>query len=134
MRCIVELHAARSRWDPPLLRVVVHGAPHRRQHYQVISRYRDELVRAAWKAKIIVPIRYKVNFKALFVDPCSPDYDNLFMALCRAMDGSSHTVTTLLDDDGLIYSVKGLDIFYPNDPVKADRPIRINETRHFMVA
>jgi hypothetical protein len=121
MRCIVEFH---GQMHPPLLRLYVHGAPHRRQHVAVIHRYRDELVAAGRAAGLVLPIRHEIDLKVTFINPCSPDLDNLIVALYRAMDGTSHAAPTLLDDDGLIQDVR-MGKFFPNEVTKADRPMRL---------
>ncbi len=87
MRCIVEYKADHY---PPLLRLYIHGAPHRRQHVKVIHRYRDELVAAGRAAGLRLPIRDPIDLTVTFINPCSPDLDNLITALYRAVDGTSH--------------------------------------------
>lgn len=110
MRAIVECVSGGAL---PLLRMFIHGAPHRRQHIRVIQSYRDELVAAAIAAGIGVPIDEPVDLRATFINPCSTDLDNLYVALCRALDGKAHSKPTVLADDGLIQSAM-LDKFYPN--------------------
>ena len=122
MRCIVEY--IRRPGAMPLLRLYVHGAPHRRQHTAVIERYRDELVAAARAAGIPVPIDHRVALWVLFVNPCSPDYDNILTGLFRAMDGKAHRKPTLLKDDGLVALIDRLAVFYPNEATNADRQLR----------
>lgn len=111
MRTIVEFVERGD--DLPLLRFYVHHAPHRRQHHRVIAMYRDELVTAAKAAKIEIPIRRPIAVSVLFIDPSSPDLDNLLMALFRALDGTSHSKPTVLQDDGLIFSLEKVAKFYP---------------------
>ncbi len=120
MRCIVEYH---EREHPPLLRLYIHGAPHRRQHFQVIQRYRDELVAAGRAAGLRLPIVDPIDLRVTFINPCSPDLENLLTALYRALAGTSHEAPTLLEDDSLIQSVS-MGKFYPNESTKADRPSR----------
>lgn len=120
MRCIVEYDQSRY---PPLLRLYVHGAPHRRQHYRVIQKYRDELVAAGRAAGVRLPIMDPIDLAVTFINPCSPDLDNLITALYRAVDGTSHDKPTLLEDDSLIHGVT-MGKFYPNESTKADRPNR----------
>jgi Holliday junction resolvase RusA-like endonuclease len=119
MRCIVEFH---EQMHPPLLRLYIHGAPHRRQHTAVIQRYRDELVAAGRAAGLRLPIRIPIDLRVTFINPCSPDLDNLIVALYRAMDGASHASPTLIEDDGLIQDVS-MGKFFPHEVTKADRPI-----------
>ena len=122
MRCIAEY--VRRADDMPLLRLYIHGAPHRRQHQAVLEDYRAELLAAAKAAKIPTPIDHRIALWVLFVDPCSPDYDNLLTALMQAMDGKAHRKPTVLRSDGLIGLVDRLGVFYPNGPTKADRQQR----------
>ena len=122
MRCIAEL--VRRADDIPLLRLYVHGAPHRRQHTAVIERYRIELLAAAKSAGIPTPIKHRVALWALFVDPCSSDLDNLLMALFQAMDGKAHRKPTLLENDSLVTLVDRRAVFYPNEATNADRQMR----------
>ena len=121
MRCIVEYHPSTH---PPLLRLYIHGAPHRRQHIATIARYRGELVAAGWAAGLELPIAHPIDLRVTFINPCSPDLDNLITALFRAMDGTSHARPTLLSDDGLVENVS-MGKFYPNEATKADRPVRM---------
>ena len=121
MRCIVEYHEHRH---PPLLRLYIHGAPHRRQHIAVIHKYRDELVAAGRAAGLRLPIWHIIDLRVTFINPCSPDLDNLIVALYRAMDGASHNAPTILVDDGLINDVQ-MGKYYPNEITKADRPSRM---------
>lgn len=86
MRVVAKLDKAKQ---PPLLKLSIFGAPHRRQHYQVLQQYRVELRRALHEIKISTPIDFTVDLWLLFVDPSSPDYDNLLTALYRAMDAKS---------------------------------------------
>ena len=123
MRCIAEY--VRRADDVPLLRLYVHGAPHRRQHPAVLDRYRLELLAAAKAAGISTPIDHRIALWVLFVDPCSPDFDNLLTATMQAMDGKAHyRKPTLLKDDGLIAMIDRLGVFYPNDATNADRQMR----------
>lgn len=122
MRVIIEL--VRRQDDLPLLRMYVHGAPHRRQHVAVIQKYREEIVAAAKAAGIHVPITYSVALWVLFVDPCSPDYDNLLAATYQALDGSTLKGPALLSDDGLIEVVERLARYFPNAETKADAQVR----------
>ncbi len=116
MRIIAEYHPD----DEPLprLRLYIHGAPHYRQHYKVIQRYREELMDAAKASKIKTPITVPIDLWVLFADPCSPDILNLGMALTAAMDG------TFVHDDSLIAWVSGMGSYYPNRATRADHPFR----------
>ena len=117
MRTIIEFIERPG--DLPLLRLYVHGAPHRRQHREVISRYRKELVEAAKAAKIKIPITTPIAVSVLFIDPTSGDLDNLITALWRAIDGKASSGLTVLSDDELIFSIERTAKFYP-----AGNPVR----------
>ena len=131
MRVIVELVQRAD--DLPLLRMYVHGAPHRRQHVAVIQRYREEIVAAARAAAITVPINHPVALWILFVDPCSPDFDNLLAATYQALDGSTLKGPALLADDGLVEVVERLARYFPNPVNKSDAQVR-KAQRHRRVA
>lgn len=109
MRVIAKLDGSKY---PALLVLVIHGAPHRRMHIRIIQAYRDEIRKACEAAGIVTPIDTTVDLKVHFIDPCSPDYDNLLTALYQAMDGATLKPPGILTDDSLIGEVKGLTKFY----------------------
>lgn len=109
MRVIAKLDGTRA---PALLVLIVHGAPHRRMHVRVIQEYRKELLRACAAAGIGTPIDTTIDLQVFFVDPCSPDLDNLLVALYQAMDGATLIPPAVLADDGLIGAIRGLTKFY----------------------
>lgn len=111
LRTIVEYVEREN--DLPLLRFYIHNAPHRRQHHRSIAVYRDELVAAAKASNIAIPITVPIAVSALFINPLSPDVDNLVCALWRALDGTSHSKPTVLKDDGLIHAIERTAKFYP---------------------
>jgi Holliday junction resolvase RusA-like endonuclease len=96
-----------------LLRVYVHGAPHRRQHREVLRRYREEIARAAEAAGIVGQIAHNVTLSATFVDPTGPDLDNLVMALFQALDGKCGKGPALLRDDRQIVFIEKTGILLP---------------------
>lgn len=100
MRVIAKMDNTKQ---PPLLQMSIHGAPHRRQHHQVLQQYRMELKRALREEKITTPINYTVDLWLLFVDPSSPDYDNLLTALFRAMDAKSLKGPGVLRGDSYLH-------------------------------
>lgn len=106
MRIIVE--RVTQRLLAPLLRLSIHDAPHRRMHIKVIQRYRDELRKAFHAAEILTPIDYPVELSVLFVNPCSPDLDNLLTALYQAMDGATLKPPGILVDDRLVQVIRHL--------------------------
>ena|SRR5271168_756624 len=103
VRCIIEYNAAP---DPPLLRLFIHGAPHRRVHQAVLRQYRKELWEAAKSANVSLPIRHHVELTVTFTNPTGPDLDNLLTALFQALDGKCGKGPTILTDDRLICFVK----------------------------
>ncbi len=87
---------------PPLLQLHIHDAPHRRMHVATIQKYRDEIKKACLAAGIGIPISEPVDLSVLFVNPASPDLDNLLTALYQALDGATLKGCGVLADDGLI--------------------------------
>lgn len=110
MRCIMEMDRSRP---TPRLRLYIHDAPHRRQHVQTIQRYRAVLVDGARAADIKIPIDYPLELSALFVNPCSPDLDNLIAALWRALDGKTLRPPAVLTDDRLIVFIRDIGTYFP---------------------
>ena len=108
MRVIIQyLHPDR------LLRVYVHGAPHRRQHREVLRRYREEIWRAAEAAGIADQIAHPITLSATFIDPTGPDLDNLVTALFQALDGKCGKGPALLRDDRQIVFIEKTGILFP---------------------
>lgn len=110
MRCIVQYFPA---LHPPLLQMSIHHAPHRRMHVATIQRYRDDLQKAFNAAGISTPIDHPIDLSVLFVDPSSPDLDNLLTALYQALDGNTLRPPGILKDDGLISKVT-VSKYFPN--------------------
>lgn len=102
MRCIVEYRKPIKKDDLPVLRLFIHGAPHRRIHRAVLVQYRKELYDAAKAAKIVMPIKYDVEVVVTFINPCGPDLGNLYLALEQALDGKCGKGPTVLEDDSLV--------------------------------
>lgn len=90
----------------PILRLTIHGAPHRREHIATIKAYRTALLIAARSIGVLFPIDYPIDLYVLMVNPTSPDNDNLLMALYRAMDGATLGRESVLVDDSLIQEVR----------------------------
>jgi hypothetical protein len=99
---------------PATLIFIIHGAPHRRMHVKMIQAYRDEIRSACDAAGIRTPIDTTVDLKVHFIDPCSPDYDNLLAALYQAMDGATLKPPGILVDDKLIGTIRQLSRFSTN--------------------
>ncbi len=96
----------------PLLRMYIHDAPHRRQHRQMIKRYREVLRRAFHKAGLITPYDGLIDLSLVFINPTSPDYDNLLTALYQALDGKALGGNGVLTDDENIWTIHGLRKLY----------------------
>jgi Holliday junction resolvase RusA-like endonuclease len=114
MQCVVKYFAKEH---PPLLQLSIHDAPHRRMHVATIQRYRDELKQACSVAGIPIPISEPIDLSVIFVNPSSPDLDNLLTALYQALDGKTLKGSSVLTDDGLV-SKATVSKFYPGPPKK----------------
>jgi Holliday junction resolvase RusA-like endonuclease len=101
MRCIAQYNMTSY---PPVLTFYVHGAPHRRVHVALIKSYRAALIEACKHIGLAAPIDHPIDLVVVFIDPTSPDLDNLLTALYRALDGK--TRRGVLVDDSLVHSVK----------------------------
>lgn len=99
--------------DPePVLRFYIHGAPHRRfldKHPSVVKAYRGMLREACNLNKVPIPISRPIMLSVHFINPTSPDLDNLILALCRALDGRSRA--GVVTDDDLIHSIQADKLF-----------------------
>lgn len=82
-----------------LMTFFIHHAPHRRAHRKVLAQYREVLWRAAGEAGITHTMTHDIGVSVLFVNPTSPDYDNLITALWQALDGKTGKGPTILADD-----------------------------------
>jgi Holliday junction resolvase RusA-like endonuclease len=80
-------------------------------HIAVIQKYRETLKSAAEKIGLKTPIQHPLDLYVCFINPSSPDLDNLLMALYQALDGKTLRKPALLDDDGLICKVEMMKIF-----------------------
>jgi hypothetical protein len=125
MKCILEID---NEPFPALLKLFIFGAPHVRQMDQtpsgiwLLQTYRSELIASAKKIQLKTPIDYPIDLYALFIDPTTPDLDNLIMALYQAMDAKAFKGPSLLSDDGMIQKVT-MSKFYPNGPVKNENRV-----------
>jgi hypothetical protein len=109
MRCIAEYDPAPH---PPLLRFYIHGAPHRRVHKATLMEYRVAIWEAAGEAGIRQTIAHPIELSVTFINPTSPDLDNLLTALFQALDGKTGRGPTVLVDDKLISYVK-MGLMFP---------------------
>lgn len=96
----------------PLLRMFIHNAPHRRQHRQVIRQYREVLREAFEAIGMKTPYPGLIDLSLIFVNPTSPDYDNLLTALFQALDGRALGCKGILKDDSQIYTIQGMRKLY----------------------
>jgi hypothetical protein len=106
-------HTRKANQATPLLRFYIHGAPHRRIHEAVLQQYCNALWEAGREARIPAPIRNNIELSATFINPTSPDLDNLLTALFRALDGKCGQGPTLLADDRQIVFVQGFGFDVP---------------------
>jgi hypothetical protein len=109
MRVIAEYN---TKPTTPLLRFYIHGAPHRRIHQAVLRQYRKAIWEAGKASKIAPPIKNDVELSALFINPTSPDLDNLTVALFQALDGKCGQGPTLFDDDRRIVLLNKIGILF----------------------
>lgn len=109
MRAIVSID---GKTVPATLNIILHGAPHRRMHIRMIQQLREEIRRACDAAGIPTPIDTTVDLSVLWIDPTSPDYDNLLMALYQAMDGATLKGPGILTDDSNIGTIKRLAKYF----------------------
>lgn len=96
---------------PPIISLIIYDAPHRRMHRAVITQYREFLRQALLDAGVGMPINYPIDLQVNFVNPSSPDLDNLLMALFQAVDGKTLKGNGILEDDGLIQKVTMVKFF-----------------------
>jgi Holliday junction resolvase RusA-like endonuclease len=104
MKVIAKYHAL---YDPPLLQLWIHDAPHRRMHIKTIQQYRKFLYEAVRHTSIgnKMPIDFPIELDVLFVNPSSPDIGNIYLALEQAMDNTTLTKPGIVMDDGLIQKI-----------------------------
>ncbi len=100
-----------------MLTMFIHDAPHRRMHVRVIQQYREFIRDACTNAGITMPIGEPMDLSLMFVNPASPDLDNLLTALYQALDGATLKGGGIVEDDGLIQKVI-MSKYYPGKPKK----------------
>jgi hypothetical protein len=98
---------------PPLLRLYIHDAPHRRMHIKVIQQYRVVIRAAMAKIGIKDLIKDQIALWVLFVNPSSPDLGNLYLALEQAMDDKTLKKPGIIADDSLIVEQSTRVLFPP---------------------
>lgn len=113
-----------DRSHPPVLRLTVHDAPHRRVHIEVIRTYRDALRMALRREGISFPIEDPIDLEVTFINPTTPDLGNAYLALEQAMDGATLSGPGIVTDDSLISSVKMQKLFI-NQKKPAVQPVNL---------
>jgi hypothetical protein len=104
MKIIAKYHAL---YDPPLLQLWIHDAPHRRMHVKTIQQYRKFIYEAVSHTSIgkRMPIKHEIDLDVLFVNPSTPDLGNAYLALEQALDHATLTKPGIVQDDSLIQKV-----------------------------
>lgn len=104
MKIIAKYHAL---YDPPLLQLWIHDAPHRRMHIRTIQEYRKELYEAVRHTSIgrQLPIDHDIDLDVLFISPATPDLGNAYLALEQALDDTTLPKPGIVVDDSLIQRV-----------------------------
>lgn len=111
MRILVEYIPT---MHPPLLRLSIFDAPHRRMHDRVIQQFRQVIFDACVAKGVPVPIEHPIDLSIIFINPSSPDLGNLYLALERALDGGTWSKkNAVLIDDSLVSKVT-MSKFFPN--------------------
>lgn len=110
MRVIAKYHAL---YDPPLLQLWIHDAPHRRMHIRTIQQYRKIIYEAVRHTSIgrDLPIKHPIELDVLFVNPSTPDLGNAYLALEQALDHCTLTKPGIVEDDSLIQKVTMAKMF-----------------------
>lgn len=116
MKIIAKYHAL---YDPPLLQLWIHDAPHRRMHVKTIQQYRKILYEAVRHTSIgaKLPIDHDIDLDVLFVNPSTPDLGNAYLALEQAMDNMTLTKPGIVLDDSQIQKVT-MSKFFPGERKK----------------
>lgn len=116
MKIIAKYHAL---YDPPLLQLWIHDAPHRRMHIRTIQNYRKELYEAVRHTSVgrSLPIDHPIDLDVLFISPATPDLGNAYLALEQALDNSTLTKPGIVLDDSLIQRVQ-MAKFFPEGEKK----------------
>lgn len=115
MKVIAKYHAL---YDPPLLQLWIHDAPHRRMHIRTIQAYRKVLYEAVRHTSVgnRLPIDHDIDLDILFVNPSTPDLGNAYLALEQALDNQTLTKPGIVLDDSQIQKVTMAKYF--NQPDK----------------
>lgn len=116
MKVIAKYHAL---YDPPLLQLWIHDAPHRRMHVKTIQAYRKIIYEAVRHTSIgrSMPIDHDIDLDVMFVNPSTPDLGNAYLALEQAMDNMTLTKPGIVMDDSLIQKVT-MSKYFPGERKK----------------
>jgi hypothetical protein len=116
MKVIAKYHAL---YDPPLLQLWIHDAPHRRMHIKTIQAYRKVLYEAVRHTSIgaKLPIDHDIDLDVLFVNPSTPDLGNAYLALEQALDDMTLTKPGVVLDDSQIQKVT-MSKYFPGERKK----------------
>lgn len=107
---------------PPLLTMHIHGCPHKRQHREVLQRFREDLLAIAKRSianDVDLPIDHPIDLKLFLTNPASPDLDHLLEAIFMALDGKSLKGPSIMKDDRQIQAVT-MAKYYPNPATRRD--------------
>ena len=95
-----------------MLSITVWRAPGRRAHEAVHAAFRKEIWDAAVKAAI-PKLNHQIKLSVDFINPESPDVDNLLNGIFRALDGKTgDRRMALLGDDGQIVGLRNVDVWF----------------------
>ena len=96
----------------PLIRLYIHGAPHRRMHIATLQQYRVALYEAIKKTGLRMPYDGPIELSIVFVNPTSPDIGNCYLTVERCFDGKALKPPYILADDSQIQVVRHLSKMY----------------------
>jgi len=98
---------------PPKVKLVIHGAPHRRMHIRMIQEYRKQIAASCLAAGIAIPIKCDIDLDVTLIDPTTPDIGNAYLALEQAMDHKTlkGSGPGLLYDDSLVSELRIRKLF-----------------------
>lgn len=128
MKSIIQFDAYA---EIPLLRMYLHGCPHKRMHRAVLQRCREELTHSAERqighkrqggSIVNLPIDFEIDLEITFINPASPDLDHMIEAVFMMLDGKNGSLTgpSVLIDDRLIQGLQKVRKFYPEAKTKRE--------------
>ena len=107
---------------PPVLRLYLHGAPHKRMPRESLQKHREELYDMATRRivhQVDLPIDHPIDLEVVFTNPSSPDLDHLIEAVFMMLDGKTLKGPSILTDDRHIQKVT-MSKMYIGKPTKRD--------------